>query len=510
MASHDAGCPLTPHVRRVPRRRFLRGGALPAGSRGRHRVERLGLLLTTILPLTGCQSGDHGRSITNQLAVAEYENAYRIACREMTPRSLADDRQDAAHHLLEAGRTAQLAGRPDESIKWYDAFYDRVDPYLDELPEATIREIAAAMVLNPRRTTYRGWASDRVLAAALNATNQLDLGEVDRARRSLLTAQTWQDHANNRFREEVSCLTQSLPRIGEDAESPLNSTWLRERLEDVTAREFGGMAAFHDSRAPENPLENPFIIHLRGVFLSCFGMDQADADEATRSIEIAASLAGLTPDALTPLTSEPTTFVYFLTGLGPRLETRKITIPVPVGINELGLQTAWFVMAFPVMLETDSYLPVLNVAAGGKYAPGQLLADMDRIVSAEFLIKLELVLLQAAVSGMGKAGATWMLAPLGLDPFANLANYFSADADTRIWRSIPKQILVARVPTPEDGRILLRARGAPQVGNPIGSMVEATARVTPGASNLVLATLPSKDARRMSLSSIPMERTPSD
>jgi hypothetical protein len=462
------------------------------------------MLLPTLLPmllgLAGCQSGDSGRSIADQLDVAEYESAYQIACRETTSRALADDPQDAAYHLLEAGRTAQLAGRPDESIEWYDQFYARVNPYLAELPETTIREIATGMVLNPRNTTYRGWASDRVLAAALNATNHLLGRRFDLARNSLKTAVTWQDQAINRFREEVSGLTRSLP------ESPFESECLRKGLEDVREETFADMSTLRGYGPPDNPFENPFITHLRGVFLSSLGVDQADADEAERSIRHAAKMAHLEPGKLEPLPDgTPTTFVYFLTGLGPRLETRKITIPVPVGFNELGLQTAWFVMAFPILLADDSYMPVLKVSAERTNAPGLLLADMDRIVGAEFHARIDLVLSQAALSGLGKAGATWLLAPLGLDPFANLANYFTADADTRIWRSIPKRILVARVPTPDDGRVLLSASGPGQWDRPIGRMVKAETAVMPGVSNLVFATLPSEDARRMSITSIPLD-----
>ena len=98
----------------------------------------------------------------------------------------------------------------------------------------------------------------------------------------------------------------------------------------------------------------------------------------------------------------------------------------------------------------------------------------------------------------------------GLEAVGNLFAFLSSSADTRIWRSIPKQILVARVPTPADGIIRLRTIAPPSDGGPEfmnGAAlqgIEEVVAVQPGVSNIVLATLPSSRSPRMSITSIPM------
>ena len=61
----------------------------------------------------------------------------------------------------------------------------------------------------------------------------------------------------------------------------------------------------------------------------------------------------------------------------------------------------------------------------------------------------------------------------------------STSADLRSWRTLPKQIHVCRVPTPEDAQIHITADGSREFGN-IG--------VAPGECNLVVITLPSAQA----------------
>jgi len=477
-------------------------------------VGSCGLLVLGAVMGLGPAGCDHGQKIADELGSSNYDEAYEIASGKTVSLDPEDKRQDAAYHLLEAGRTAQLARRTEESIEWYERFYDRVEPYLAELPEETVSEIATSMLLNPSYTTYRGWASDRVLAAALNATNHLDLGDIEAARVSLKVSEVWQAQAIDRFEDEIARLQEAVRTEGaigdenSDSEDPPDSEEPEERFAAVKEEHFADIATLPGY----DRFENPFVAHLRGVFLATFGVDQADADESNRSLTLSRNLAGLPEDSTVPPTeADPSTFVYFMTGLGPKLETLKITVPIPIGRDQNGnLRTIWLVMAFPVMKRNGDFWPDFEIVTEDLATPGRMLADMDSIVGAEFHARLDLVLTQAAATGAAKGVLSAVLSAFNLEAIGNLAAFLSSSADTRIWRSIPKQILVARVPTPADGIIRLRTIAPPSDGGPEfmnGAAlqgIEEVVAVQPGVSNIVLATLPSSRSPRMSITSIPM------
>ena len=75
----------------------------------------------------------------------------------------------------------------------------------------------------------------------------------------------------------------------------------------------------------------------------------------------------------------------------------------------------------------------------------------------------------------------------------------TAEADLRCWQSMPKQIQVARVATPQDGRIRLTGPGGRDLG-----IVD----VTPDESNIVVVTMPSAMAMTPSIMSIQLTGTP--
>src|SRR5690606_22906374 len=65
---------------------------------------------------------------------------------------------------------------------------------------------------------------------------------------------------------------------------------------------------------------------------------------------------------------------------------------------------------------------------------------------------------------------------------------FSTAADTRIWRTLPKRILLARVPTPADGLLTARYAG-----------VSEAIRVEPDRSHIIVLTVPHAGVRQPSV-----------
>lgn len=446
----------------------------------------------------GCQSGyrDHANAIAADLNAGRYAEAADRGS-EMVDCLDADD-IDAVVLLLEAGRTAQIAGEIEASTRWFGEVHDRVRPYLDTEAEASASEAVATTAVNQTVSVYKGTPSDRMLASALKATNLLALGEIDEARVELNRAADWQQDAVNRFRKQIEEeLDKTREEASENDDPEVSKELVDQQLGNENFSNLENLTAYAD-------FANPFIDHLRGVFYLTFAGDQGDLDTARFAFrQVAAMEPAARPmldadleavESATRRRSAPTTWVYFLTGLGPRLEQLYIPVPIPVGnVNFVSA-------AFPVMKFDPDFAPSLTVTGGtdGDGVAAVPLADMDRIVGAEFRERLPLIITQEILSAALKAAATYGLQQ-SLGDWGQIGGIIyqatSTAADTRMWRSVPKRFMLARVPTPADGRLSIAT------DRPLGEI-----EVAPGVSNIVMVTLPAASTPNPSVASIPLTR----
>ena len=106
----------------------------------------------------------------------------------------------------------------------------------------------------------------------------------------------------------------------------------------------------------------------------------------------------------------------------------------------------------------------------------EVLTDMDSVVSAEFKAKLpgeiakaliQTVLAVASQVAIEEATKDQQQDNLGVFLLATVAKVAAAEAftqaDDRSWYSLPKQILVQKVPTPKNGKLSVRAGSSSDV-----------------------------------------------
>ena len=177
----------------------------------------------------------------------------------------------------------------------------------------------------------------------------------------------------------------------------------------------------------------------------------------------------------------PTTWVVFMSGLAPRLEEFRLDIPIPVG------NVNYVAAAFPVLKPMDGALTALSLRSGDDVVQGIQLADIDAMVAADYEKRLPVIVMQEIISTAIKTAATWAASQAAGDSggLVNLAGIIyqavTTSADLRTWRTLPRYIYAARMPTPSSGNIELRTNGDRVLG---------TAQVVPGSDNLVVAVLP--------------------
>lgn len=441
--------------------------------------------LTLLALMAGCQGKyrSFADRLDERVAAGDYRGASELAVSAAERK--AGDRVNRVVYNLEAARAAQISGDLETSRTFFDRVHADVRPYLDERAEAYVTEGASTTLVNQSMAVYRGTPVDRVMASAFNAVNLIALGEHEAARVQLNLARDWQDDAVRR----------ASGRIGRDEERLERQA--AERGVRMDDQRVGGILNTHyaelvDLRAYSDA-RNPFASHLRGVFLLSASPDTSDTERARFELrEVLGMEPGAGPMVLPDLeriergeAAEPTTWVYIMAGRGPWLEELRLDIPIPAG------NVNYVAAAFPRIRFHDDYIGAPVVGAGGERAEAVLLADVDAMVAAEFRERLPRIITQEILSAGLKAAATYG-AREAEGGWAQLLGMIyqaaTTSADTRGWRTLPKRVLLARVPTPADGRVTVESAG-----------VRAVVDVEPGRSHIVMVTVPSRSAQAPSV-----------
>jgi hypothetical protein len=435
--------------------------------------------------LGACQSGYRSfeREVQAAVMAGEYDRAAAIAAAEAEDN--AKDRINRVIYNLEAARLTQIAGDIESSRRFFALVQDDVRPYLDQRSEDKVTEALATTAVNQTTAIFTATPVDRIMASTLDAVNAMVLGDLADARVQLNLARDWQDDAVRRYRDTIERSEARIQTAAAQQGVPLSDRQIGGVLET-------GYAGLADLRAYAD-YQNPFASHLRAVFLLAAGVGPADTERARFELREVLAMEPRAADVVATDLEQadragphpPTVWVYVMTGRAPRLEERRLDLPIFVG------NVNYIAGALPNMAFHDDFVGTATVTASGDTAEAVPLADIDAMVAAEFKDRLPTIVAQEILSSTLKVGLTYSAGESG-GSFAQLIGIIyqaaSTSADTRTWRSLPKRILVARVPTPPDGQ--MTARVGP---------VETAIQVRPGQSHIVIITLPTPWAGRPSV-----------
>ncbi|MCH2133508.1 MAG: hypothetical protein MK116_07145 [Phycisphaerales bacterium] len=454
-----------------------------------------------LLLATACQSAyrQHADRVTSDYRDGLYQQAAAAAASGAAARQ--SDTSERVIYNLEAARTAQVAGDFESSKAHYELAYEDIRPYLDTKAQYTVTEGVATTAVNQAMATYKATPGERIMASSLNSINYLATGDREGARLELNRARDWQDDAIKRYAKEIEAEQRA---VEQDAERDDVADAVTDDVPDNMRsyyRNLDRMTGYAD-------YQNPFTSHLRAVYLLTNAADDGDRDNARfdfrQCVQANPDCEPAVREDLLLLESSqryavpPTTWVYFMTGRAPHYEELEIVVPVPV--QEVPTAKA----AFPVLRTNGDELRYLEVKSqgGGDATRTVSLVDMDSVVGSEFKTRLPIIISQEIASAAAKAAATYGMTE-GMGDWGTVMGTIyqqaSAEADLRSWRTMPKQVQVARVPTPTDGRLVLTGPGGRDLG---------TVSVVPGESNIVVVTMPSTMAIQPSVVTVQMTGTP--
>ena len=417
-------------------------------------------------------------------AEAFQRGAYAKAATTFEP--LLEDRResdkDRLLYEMEAGAIYAALGdgaRSEAALAWADEDTWR---YLDTEPDVRITEQAAAILTNQTVITYRGTTYDRIMVPTYRALNQLAAGDLEAAGVSLRRAYEWQRDAVEKHAKEIEALESKADAAarekGYDAKRAMDDPSVKDGL----ASAYGGI---RDMRGYAD-FAVPYATYLQAVqqmatgrrdaaaqatvgFRKVAGMlresDRAYAEEDARLAEAASIGTGGTGG---PDPTQGAVYVFVESGMGPELREFKISIPLFIR------QVPYVGASFPVLEFRAGGPGGFTARAGGASYPSAQLTDMDAVVAGDFNRRLPAIIALTLVSSASKAVGTYFLQEAALERSRDAAwlvaiggaiyQLATNSADLRIWLTLPKEVLYARLPAPRDGFVSLDLGDGQRIG----------------------------------------------
>jgi len=462
----------------IPSAAGSRSPALPAPIPRAVRLTAV-LLVTLLMPalLTGC-----GLSTARQLQgfSSLYERGLYLEAEKTAlkrEKNLRDvEGGDGLLWCLNAASAALAAGEYKRAVELLDRAEELAG---DKDMEGALSKAGAATVeilVNRNALGYAPTQYDRIFINSYKALAFMALGDHDNARVEMNRAFDRQRRAVEHFQAEIAKSRQALARQQAESGGSGGAATGLDTGRVVQASQAQAERMRDEERwKPYPDYVNPFATYLNGLFFLLAGQDRGDLDKALDSLRRVRGMTGSNPTLeedialaetwargeMSRQEAEPRVWVIFENGLAPDLSQAYFDLPLFVVGQRMPVK--YYAVAFPVLRPARPALPYLSLSTGGEpLARTALLADVGRVVGAEYQSRLPYELSMAALSSASKAMLQYgAYRAGGGDTSAGqaasviMAIYAAAttSADTRSWTALPANVHIARLARPQGGRL---------------------------------------------------------
>lgn len=391
----------------------------------------------------------------------------------------AEGSGDELVFLLENGAVSRAAADFGQSRKSFDRA-EQIMAERDARGGAGAGDEIAAILANQSYLPYSGYNYDRIMAAAYQAMNLIELKEFEAAEVWLKKLENFQADAGAKNAARIDAEMRAIQKA--QAEGGKRKYDVSRTLADAGVR--GALAQYYgaDFLAPDAAVRaravyaNPFAYWLSGLYFSNRPADASDKSRAADFFRLAnQSLPGGNYVAASDAARAEAladgraaamgdfTYAIFEEGCAPLRRQFRVDLPLYIfadALPHVGVN-------FPYLAPADSGVRPPAFSGGGKTAKFAKIADMDEIVSREFRDGLPVVVARSILSAAVKAGAQFAAQYAVRDNSAALllvaiagSAYQAAtnDADLRSWTTLPKAVYLAKLPTPRDGIVEIGGR----------------------------------------------------
>lgn len=458
------------------------------------------LFLAFIFVSTGCSSIIDARKQKQPYMKNYYSGNVKLAATELAEKS--EDRSstgDELMWLLDAGTANYTAGEYQISLEKFEKSEVLIKDFERRAvinARAAGSEVGSALT-NPNALPYQGMYLDRVMLNAYKAFNYFVLNDAVAAQVELRRMRQAQKKVVRQFADEIRTSQKEI-----DTQNLINQQKARSYGSQSASVSFGDIAkipaineAYTSSGNKANKLygnlANPFISYFSALgyliennyaealvdFRNLYKMNpgnkliQQDYVSAAKYIgsEVPIELTHVQPYQY-PLDSK-IVYVVLFNGRAPALKQEKFQIVLPyVGYTGIAFPRYEY---FPVLLPgLDINFRINN---SEQITRTETIADFDAIMSQEYHEKLPSMVTRLVVSTLTKELASYaaVQAARRSGGDAQIAAYILTGAykfmfntaDTRGWETLPKEVQVAHLPKPDDGKLRI---------SPMASGIQAT------------------------------------
>jgi len=403
-----------------------------------------------------------------------------------------EDSGDSLIWILEYAAAARANKDLQASVDSFLNAHNKIAEFEEE-PDVKLVEETSAIFTNQSFIPYKGYNYDKIMLGVYQALNYLELKDFDKAAVELKKLENFQINAERLNQERIERETKVLKKAqaqNKDSNYDVNKTLsdpvAHKKLQQIYGNDYKKNTSAMEAKAL---YVNPFADWLSGVFFMNKAIDNSEKEKAASFLRFASEMtANKSQFILSDLKIAEdfadgkiqklpdVTYVIYESGIAPRREQIRIDLPLYIiqgDIPHVGIN-------FPYLKKEDSFVPTLNIKVGNEIFQTELIADMDSIITREFNDILPMIITKTIISSAVKSAAQYGIKQAAGDGWGGLAANLALsvyqmamnDADLRTWTTLPKQIQIARIETPQDGMII--------VG-------DTPIKVNPQGTNIILA-----------------------
>ncbi len=441
------------------------------------------LIATIAVVLAGCAT-----HTSETESVRKPWNLGDTATAEEKVSSLSEEYKDTGDSLvwqLEEGAVARANANFKKSVEALESANNSVKKFESEA-ETSLTQETSAFLTNQSYIPYKGYNYDKIMMSVYLALNYIELKDFDNARVQFNRLENYQKNSIEKNRKRIEKEQEAIEKATNSKKSSQNIDNAKQLA--YQSNEF--QQYYGDAYLPKTEQQakilyvNPFAYWISGVFFLNKAEDTADKERAQDMFRIGGEISGnkssifvqdfkRCEDVLSGKPVENITYIVYETGCAPIRKQFRLDLPLFIASGNL----PYVAVNFPYISLQDSYKPDLSICAGGKNYTPETITDMDSIIKEEFDNELPMLITKTLLSSAAKASAQYFAAQAAGDwgVLVNIAGglYQSMmnDSDLRTWTTLPKQIKVARIATPQDGVIIIDGKQIKVSKNPVNVIV---------------------------------------
>jgi len=444
------------------------------------------VLLALPMLLTSCASGGLRGAQTS------YRNG-SLGAAASGINSLASKEKEGARDselvFVEQGNINATAGNTELAKQAYIRADHSIEKHLQS-SKIQLGSEAGAMLVNLNSLPYHTSPSEKLMASSYLATELLESGDLTAARSAVKLTGDRQQQIFAEFQGQIDKEKQLLNQAV-NSDNHMKIQLDQGKVEGTTTQ----LQAAANQYKPYANFSVPYADAISGVILgSGPNAEKGRAAESfNRALSASPSCKNLSKAIGAP--AEITTHIFIEDGVAPSLGSFRFDIPIYVNGAITTLSAA-----FPTFQPTPLPGPLASVKTGASEINSDVICDFDRVAATEYQRKLPGTIAKTMASSTLKAaaGIAGQLAArqaggdngkligdaIGLASV--IYNVASAQADQRIWSTLPKQVRYACIRTPSNGVIEI---GGKPIKLPSSGSNLVIARVINGQVNARAASL---------------------